>query len=124
MKRIFIAFIFIFVVKVLFANPLLKYRGKVSLKKAYGPPNYGETPELDAVEYYYSLQLKKSLVLDVDGKKSKVKEIQLIFLTDDFCQKDLEGKSISLTGELEEANTGHHHESYYIVISDFSQIEF
>ena len=124
MKRIFIAFIFIFVVQVLFANPLLKYRGKVSLKKAYGPPNYGETPELDAVEYYYSLQLKKSLVLDVDGKKSKVKEIQLIFLTDDFCQKDLEGKSISLTGELEEANTGHHHESYYIVISDFSQIEF
>ncbi|MBO4385630.1 MAG: DUF4431 domain-containing protein [Treponema sp.] len=124
MKRIFIAFIFIFVVQVLFANPLLKYRGKVSLKKAYGPPNYGETPELDAVEYYYSLQLKKSLVLDVDGKKSKVKEIQLIFLTDDFCQKDLEGKSISLTGELEEANTGHHHESYYIVISDFSQVDF
>ena len=124
MKRIFIAFIFIFVVQVLFANPLLKYRGKVLLKKAYGPPNYGESPDLDSVEYYYSLQLQEALVLDVDGKKCEVKEIQLIFLTDDFCQKDLEGKTLSLTGELEEANTGHHHESYYIVISDFSQVDF
>lgn len=105
-------------------NEVKQLTGDVIIKKAYGPPNYGETPNVDTIEYYPVLQLYKPCTVNIENNESEVKEVQLIFLTDDLNMSNLDGQRVSVNGKIEMANSGHHHESYYIVISNQSQMTF
>ena len=61
--------------------------GNVLLKKFYGPPNYGETPEEDEIEFHYILQLYDPITFSKGFKTVTVEEIQLIFYNDEIRKK-------------------------------------
>lgn len=105
-------------------NEVKQLTGVVIIKKAYGAPNYGETPNLDTIEYYPVLKLDRPHSFSLEKNECEIKEIQLIFLTDDLNMSNLDGQRVSVNGKIEMANSGHHHESYYIVISNQSQMTF
>ncbi len=105
-------------------NEVKQLTGVVIIKKAYGAPNYGETPNLDTIEYYPVLKLDRPHSFSLEKNECEIKEIQLIFLADDLNMSNLDGQRVSVNGKIEMANSGHHHESYYIVISNLSQMTF
>ncbi len=114
----------VFIIQVIAGNEVNKLTGVVIIKKAYGAPNYGETPNLDTIEYYPVLKLDRPHSFSLEQNECEIKEIQLIFLTDDLNMSNLDGQRVSVNGKIEMANSGHHHESYYIVISNLSQMVF
>lgn len=114
----------VFIIQVIAGNEVNKLTGVVIIKKAYGAPNYGETPNLDTIEYYPVLKLDRPHSFSLEKNECEIKEIQLIFLTDDLNMSNLDGQRVSVNGKIEMANSGHHHELYYIVISNQSQVTF
>ena len=87
----------------------------------YGPPNYGETPEVDRVGRAYVLVLDEPVTVvgdtaaatgaDNPGTISRIKvsKVQLAGVL--YCDptKNLVGKRIQATGSLFPSHTGHHH---------------
>ncbi|MBR5932894.1 MAG: DUF4431 domain-containing protein [Treponema sp.] len=103
---------------------LIRLSGKLEKKFSYGAPNYGETPEQDAKEYYYVLVFDSDKTVDVDGENVTVKEIQLIFsstVNTRIQNKKLklkEGKNYVVKGKLFRAETGHHHTDYVFYVEE------
>lgn len=105
-------------------DKVIKLSGKLEKKFSYGAPNYGETPEQDAKEYYYVLVFDSDKKVDVDGENVTVKEIQLIFsstLNTRIQNKKLkinEGKNYTVKGTVFRAQTGHHHTDYVFYVEE------
>lgn len=55
--------------------------GRLEKRWSYGAPNYGETPEIDAIDYYDVLVLDSPQSFELNGKIIELKEVQLIFYT-------------------------------------------
>jgi hypothetical protein len=90
--------------------------GNISLKKFYGPPNYGETPETDEIEAYYVLTLIEPIILENVLKLNVGEEIQLI-LNSNVNEKFNANSNYNIKGNGFLALTGHHH-TPIILISD------
>jgi len=81
--------------------------GNIILKPFFGPPNYGETPEIDKIESYYVLQLNEEITFIQGNIKETVNEIQLIIDSKNIkFKKDF---NYIVTGNAFFAQTGHHH---------------
>jgi hypothetical protein len=90
--------------------------GTLLLKQFYGPPNYGETPEIDKIESYYVLQLYEPITFEKDFETETVEEIQLIFK--DNVEKEFEiGWGYIIEGNAFFAETGHHHTPIIIIVN-------
>lgn len=133
MKKIFTIFtlILVFCAATVFSafsqeheDKVIMLSGKLEKKFSYGAPNYGETPEQDAKEYYYVLVFDSDKKVDVDGENVTVKEIQLIFsstLNTRIQNKKLkikEGKNYTVKGTVFRAQTGHHHTDYVFYVEE------
>src|SRR5262249_54850645 len=78
--------------------------GTIHLEKHFGPPNYGENPDTDQIEWAAILRLDQPFTFhSSDGINVAVSEVQLI----GFKQVS-EGKHLTCKGHLDEASTGHH----------------
>jgi hypothetical protein len=82
--------------------------GNIILKQFFGPPNYGEMPEIDKTETYYVLQLNEAITFIQGNNKEIVNEIQLVFI--DSINLELKKDcNYIVKGNAFFAHTGHHH---------------
>ena len=100
--------------------------GIIKVKTFFGPPGYGESPETDAKEKVFILELTNliNLVEDKDDNtfnlaQSNISEVQLTS-TSDITFTDYIGKNVRLTGGFFAAHTGHH---FTDVLMDVAQIK-
>jgi hypothetical protein len=87
--------------------------GTVQRALAYGPPGYGETPDHDAKEIFYSLQLATPICVlggDEDDQPAEpsIRQLQIAFIKMPF-DRTLPGHRVRIAGTLFHATTGHHH---------------
>src|SRR5208337_498860 len=87
--------------------------GTVQRALAYGPPGFGETPDRDAKEVFYSLALAAPIcVLGGDDPdqpaEPSIRQMQIAFINMPF-DRTLPGHRVRITGTLFHAITGHHH---------------
>ena len=81
---------------------------------AYGPPTFGEHPQTDHKETFFSLTLDQSLcvlqgdTLEDEGE-GEVRQVQLVFLDEKFPPESVRGHHVFVTGTLFHQNTAHHH---------------
>jgi hypothetical protein len=88
-------------------GPAVALRGKVTTIVKYGPPGYGESPEIDALEIPIVLVLP--LPVRVAETITNLTHIQLVFDTSGFPNyRTYIGKEVVVKGKLFEAVTGHH----------------
>jgi hypothetical protein len=85
------------------------------LRPFYGPPNYGETPEIDKIESYYVLQLSEPVTFTRGYVTETVEEIQLIIIDNKDIELNTDWSYI-VYGNAYFAETGHHHTSVIIIV--------
>ena len=90
--------------------------GRIMLKQFYGPPNYGETPEIDKIESYYILQLYEPIIFEQGLRIETVEEIQLIY-RNNINIEIITDWSYIIDGEAFFAETSHHHTPVIITIN-------
>jgi len=92
--------------------------GTLAMRQFFGPPGYGETPEMDMIENVWILDLDRSINVhwtrkhiehgDFKASKFNISSIQLHTTAHNVDLSPYKGKRVSLKGELWEAHTGHH----------------
>jgi hypothetical protein len=87
--------------------------GTVQRVLAYGPPNYGRTPDRDAKEIFYSLQLTAPICVsggdDPDQPaEPAIRQVQIAFINLPF-DRTIARHRVRIIGTLFHAMTGHHH---------------
>lgn len=88
------------------------YKGTVSTELHYGPPGYGEDEVNDSKVYPYFLILDEPVNLTTeDGISTTVNNVEKIQLTttQNINLDDYKDSEVEISGELFEANTGHHY---------------
>lgn len=83
--------------------------GTVSIMQYYGPPNYGETPEIDSIEKYPVLTLCTPFAITIGGKKLYLHSIQIIRTEGLTHYSFIAGRNYVIEGNIFLAQTGHHH---------------
>jgi hypothetical protein len=94
--------------------------GNIKLQEFYGPPNFGETPELDTIEAYYILALYEPITFVKDGETVTVEEIQLLFPHGIKKEIDTNWEYI-IDGKLYFAETGHHHTPVLLFVDSIAE---
>ena len=89
--------------------------GRLITKQFYGPPNYGETPQIDSIETHYVLQLSETITFRQGSFTATVGEIQLIFNNNNTGL--ITGRNYVIDGEAFFAETGHHHTPIIISVN-------
>ena len=92
--------------------------GNILLKKFYGPPNYGESPEIDIIENYYVLILNETITFSDGSETETVDEIQLI-LNNNINKNFDESLNYVIKGQAFFAITGHHHTPIVISVEKY-----
>jgi len=92
--------------------------GTVQRTLGYGPPGFGETPDRDTKEIFYSLQLTAPICVsggdDPDQPaEASIRNLQIAFTRVAF-DKTLPGHRVRITGTLFHSTTGHHHTNVLI----------
>jgi hypothetical protein len=96
----------------------IKINGNIVLKQFYGPPNYGETPEIDRIEDHYVLILYEPISFSNGFEIIIVEEIQLIFNINKTIRNINSNWDYIVTGEAFFKQTGHHHTPVVILVVD------
>lgn len=105
---------------------VVELKGTLSLRRYYGPPNYGENPKNDTKETMFILILSQPVNVrgNPDPKagfdRQSVKNIRRIQLVLTIPYKGLIGKRVIVKGTLFHAFTAHHHTD---VLMDVRSIE-
>ena len=94
--------------------------GKVTKRTFYGPPGYGENPDIDSRETQGVLLLSEPICVDenprdYDEAEKNQLEVTLVPLGNTNL-KGYIGKQVTVQGKLFHANTGHHHTPVLIEI--------
>lgn len=99
--------------------------GRLEKRWSYGAPNYGETPEIDAKDYYDVLVLDSPQSFELNGKIIELKEVQLLFYKSVYYPFSADSKSVfenkkyTMSGKLQRAETGHHHLEYILLVDNW-----
>ncbi|MFJ1490380.1 DUF4431 domain-containing protein [Capnocytophaga canis] len=100
--------------------------GIIKIKTFFGPPGYGESPEVDAKEEVFILELRNPINLVADEEddgfnpaQTNILEVQLTS-TSDIKFTNYIDKNVCLTGSFFGAHTGHH---FTDVLMDVAQIK-
>jgi hypothetical protein len=94
---------------------VVELKGTLTLRRYYGPPNYGENPKTDTKEAMFILILSQPVNVrgNPDPKagfdRQSVKNIRRIQLVITMPYKEFIGKKVLVKGTLFHAFTGHHH---------------
>ena len=99
--------------------------GRLEKRWSYGAPNYGETPEQDAKEFYDVLVLDTPQYFILDGENIELKEVQLLFYKSVYYPFSADSKSVfenkkyTMSGKLQRAETGHHHLDFILLVEQY-----
>ena len=104
-------------------NDLLPYEpevveleGVLEREHRYGPPNYGESPEIDRSLTVYTFSIREPIDVGRPDTLSEVNDSPVrevskvhVVVSDEACDADLEiGKTVRLRGALSKQTSGHH----------------
>ncbi|MCQ8115936.1 DUF4431 domain-containing protein [Methylomonas rosea] len=100
-------------------NPVM-LAGTLEIQSFYGPPNYGETPRLDANETQAILRLSAPICVEANPalyaeKEQHQTQVTVVPLKNENL-KDYDGKQTRVKGRLFHAVTGHHHTAVLVEI--------
>ena len=103
-----------------YGDPAVVLVGTLSVEQFYGPPGFGETPDKDAKERPFILNLESPV--DVKAGKDEqaetaVKKLTLVFDPDELSLKPFLGKKVRVEGVLFHSFSGHHHTAVLIEVS-------
>ena len=107
---------------------VVELKGTLSVRRYYGPPNYGENPKTDSKETMFILTLSQPVNVrgNTDPKagleKNSVKNIRRIQLVLTIPYKGLIGKRVLVKGTLFHAFTGHHHTDVLMDVSFIKEL--
>ncbi len=94
--------------------------GLVYLKTFYGPPNYGESPDTDALETQALLALDEPICVRASGEDSTVDAVGVSDVTlvplGGIGFARFSGRRVSVTGSLFSPITGHHRTAVLIEV--------
>lgn len=94
----------------------IKITGAIENKAYYGPPNYGETPEMDITEKVYIITLDVPIKITIGGKTEYIECMQIIQSKMEQTIDLSKLSSGTFIGDVFEAETGHHHTKYIFLI--------
>jgi hypothetical protein len=97
--------------------------GTVAIMQYYGPPNYGETPEIDSIEKYPVLTLQKPFAITIAGKEVCIPYIQIIRNQKLTNYPFIAGRNYVINGKIFLAQTGHHHTEVVLFTDSISDYE-
>jgi len=107
---------------------LVKFSGILTLEKHYGPPNFGETPNIDQVVMIPILELDVpiSVAANQNDKINKrtfagLKRVQIVSLNTSELSK-LSGKHITVEGSLFERHSSQHFTEVLIQAKNFEPV--
>ncbi len=87
--------------------------GTITIEQYYGPPNYGQTREVDAIERWPILKLDESIRVAGDPAREvnsdSFDDVTRIQLLGTAGVKLIEGQHVAADGVLFEKFNGHHH---------------
>jgi|GEM_PF-3405447 len=97
----------------------ISLRGSLSKEVYFGPPNYGETPEIDKKEQVYFLWLEEKISISGPSNaiQSEALEQDKIQLLKIFKPAELP-PCIIVTGDIFEAISGHHRAQIMMNVRD------
>lgn len=124
MKNKFILLFFCFLGLNTYAetNGNINIHGKIFSKEVYGPPTFGENPNIDSKEKIYYLSWDEAVEFFIDGKNINIKELQLIFLPSKKKSEVLdENSTYNFEGKINTAETGHHYTEYIFIVDKFEK---
>ena len=107
----------------LFSNEINEVilNGNVVVTQNFGPPTYGERPEIDKKEMSYILCLDEKKEFVVHGEKIRTDKLQLLFYKPKNRNITFDAnKKYEFRGSIEPAQTGHHYTDYIFIVSDFN----
>jgi len=94
----------------------VKINGNIILKQFYGPPNYGETPEIDSIENHYVLKLNEPISFSNETEIIIIDEIQLILDFNKLTDEINPNIDYLVVGRAFFRQTGHHHTQIIIIV--------
>jgi hypothetical protein len=91
--------------------PGVKLRGVIHSKEFYGPPGYGESPDVDAREKQAMLVLDQPLCVAASADQDAALAQHEVTLVPALGESltSYAGAHVLVTGTLFHAHTGHHH---------------
>lgn len=118
MKKVFIIFFVFLLMGFVYSNSpnRIQIVGKVKQRFFLGPPNFGETPEMDRKENPFFIYLDKPLVVKNDDDEIVINEMQLIFKASNEKHKFLQDSNYSFLGYVIPAESGHHHSDFIFIV--------
>jgi hypothetical protein len=111
----------VFAQDLIFNNPVT-VSGLLKTKMFYGPPGYGEDPKSDARETAYILYLNHPIQIPMEnsGGGAVYSKMQVVYDNPKLLRK-LVGRKVTVSGDLFESMTGHHHTEILIQASGISR---
>lgn len=94
-----------------YGAPQSTLTGVVTQQTFFGPPNFGETPEIDKRETQYVLMLAEPICVNAsDDEDAEQNQLQVTLVPRiKIGLKAFDGKRVKVAGKLFHAHTGHHH---------------
>jgi hypothetical protein len=97
----------------------VELQGRFIIKDFFGPPNYGETPEIDKLEIYYIFSLCKPIEVNINGYIKNILKLQVIF--NNNGNKNIDFNLIyEINGNLLKAQSGHHHTEVVVLLNSLN----
>lgn len=92
-------------------HPSTTLTGIVTQQTFFGPPNFGETPEIDRRETQAVLMLAAPICVEANNEEDAERNQLQVTLVPriKISLNAFDGKHVTVTGKLFHAHTGHHH---------------
>jgi len=102
----------------------IEIKGEIIIKTFYGPPNYGENPEIDRKEDYYFLMLNEPIEIMSDDYTGSIYELQVVFRNNNQVGLIIfEGRDYIIRGQLFPKQSGHHHSDIYVYVDEILMMD-
>lgn len=94
-----------------YGTPAVTLSGIVTQQTFFGPPNFGETPEIDRRETQAVLMLAAPICVEANSEEDAERNQLQVTLVPriKISLNAFDGKHVTVTGKLFHAHTGHHH---------------
>lgn len=103
--------------------------GEVSVEQRFGPPNYGETPDIDERVDVPILHTVQPFAVRGDPSSetntesfSGLDSVQLVFLHDLDKARSFDGRKVTVHGSLSTAESGHHFTNVILIVTRVDEL--
>jgi hypothetical protein len=107
---------------------VVNLEGKLVVLAKYGPPNFGKSPRTDqklkvpVLVLSHRVNVKGTPGSELNSESIQgVRQIQLVFLTNEIPYRYLVRKEVAVRGTLFRAHTGHHYTDVLLTVQQITE---